>query len=59
MHSKNFPTDSISAELIFKKYVNFKENVIYLTEEVTDYVAKFIDDIMTDYNKKIHFNISF
>jgi hypothetical protein len=34
MKSKIAPTDIISAELIFKDYVDFEENVIYLTEEV-------------------------
>ena len=49
MYSKIAPTDIISAELIFKDYVDFEENVIYLTDEVPDYIAKFLDDIMPDY----------
>ena len=45
MKSKIAPTDIISAELIFKDYVDFEENVIYLTEEVSYYIVKFLDDI--------------
>ena len=47
MNLKFAPTDIISAELIFKDY--FEENDIYLTEEVPDYIAKFLDDIMPDH----------
>ena len=44
----------ISAELTFKDYVDFEENVIYLTEEVPDYIAKFLGDIKPDYVIIIH-----
>lgn len=49
MHLKNAPTNSIFAELLFKDYVTFKENIVYLTEDVPEYIAKFFKQIMPDY----------
>ena len=34
MTLKNTPTDIISVEIIFKDYVTFNENKIYLNEDV-------------------------
>ena len=41
MTLKNAPTDIISVEIIFKDYVTFNENKIYLTEDVPEYIAEF------------------
>ena len=41
MSLKIVPTDVISAELIFKDYVSFKDNKVYLTEDVPEHVAEF------------------
>lgn len=49
MHLKNASTNSIFAELVFKDYVTFKENIVYLTEDVPEYIAKFFKQIMPDY----------
>ncbi len=49
MTFKLAPTDIISAELVFKDYVTFKENTIYLTEKVPYKVADFINGIMPDF----------
>ena len=42
MYLKIAPTDIISAELVFKDYVTFKENKIYLTEDVPENIAEFL-----------------
>lgn len=49
MTLKLAPTDIISVELIFKDYVTFKENIVYLTEEVPENVAMFFDEILPDF----------
>ena len=46
MSLKLAPTDIISAELVFKDYVTFKENKIYLTEDVPEHIAEFFKEIM-------------
>ena len=43
------PTDIISAELVFKDYVTFKDNIVYLTEDVPEHIAKFFKAIMPDF----------
>ena len=49
MSLKLAPTDIISAELVFKDYVTFKENKIYLTEDVPEHIAEFFKEIMPDF----------
>ena len=49
MSLKIAPTDIISAELIFKDYVTFKENKVYLTEDVPEHIAEFFKGIMPDF----------
>ena len=49
MTLKLAPTDIISAELVFKDYVTFKENKIYLTEDVPEHIAEFFNEIMPDF----------
>lgn len=49
MTLKTTPTNSIFAELVFKDYVTFKENIVYLTEDVPKYIAKFFKEIMPDF----------
>ena len=49
MSPKIVPTDIISAELVFKDYVAFNENKVYLTEDVPDYVAEFFKEMMPDF----------
>ena len=41
MTLKIAPTDIISAELIFKDYVTFKDNKVYLTEDVPEHMLIF------------------
>ncbi len=41
MTLKNAPTDIISVEIIFKDYVTFNENKIYLTEDVPGHMLNF------------------
>ena len=40
MTLKNAPTDIKSVEIIFKDYVTFNENKIYLTEDVPEHIVK-------------------
>ena len=49
MNLKTAPTDIISVEIIFKDYVTFNENKIYLTEDVPEYIAEFFKVIMPDF----------
>ena len=49
MTSKIAPTDIISAELVFKDYVTFKENKVYLSEDVPVHIAEFFKVIMPDF----------
>ena len=49
MTLKNAPTDIKSVEIIFKDYVTFNENKIYLTEDVPEHIAEFFKEIMPDY----------
>ena len=49
MALKNAPTDIMSVEIIFKDYVTFNENKIYLTEDVPEHVAEFFKEIMPDF----------
>ena len=49
MTLKIVPTDIMSAELVFKDYVTFKENKVYLTEDVPEHIAKFFKEIMPDF----------
>ena len=44
MSLKNAPTDIISVEIIFKDYVTFNENKIYLTEDVPEHIAEFFKE---------------
>ena len=49
MNLKLAHTDIISAELIFKDYVTFKGNKVYLTEDVPEHIAEFFKGIMPDF----------
>ena len=49
MSLKIAPTDIISAELVFNDYVTFKEDKIYLTEDVPENIAEFFKEIMPDF----------
>ena len=49
MYLKIALTDIISAELVFKDYVTFKENKIYLTGDVPENIAEFFKEIMPDF----------
>ena len=49
MTLKIAPTDIMSVEIIFKDYVTFNENKIYLTEDGPEHVAEFFKEIMPDY----------
>ena len=49
MTLKTAPTDIMSVEIIFKDYVTFKKNKIYLTEDVPGHIAEFFKEIMPDY----------
>ena len=49
MTIKIAPTDIISAELVFKDYVTFKENKVYLTEDVAEHIAEFFKEIIPDF----------
>ena len=49
MSLKIVPTDIISAKLVFKDYVTFKDNKVYLTEDVPEYIAEFFKGIMPDF----------
>ena len=49
MTLKTAPTDIMSVEIIFKDYVTFKKNKIYLTEYVPGHIAEFFKEIMPDY----------
>jgi len=49
MTLKIAPTDIMSVEIIFKDYVTFYENKIYLTEDVPEHVAEFFKEIMPDF----------
>ena len=44
-------TGIISAEMIFKDYITFKWNIVYLTEDVLEHVAKYFQN--NRYNVKI------
>ena len=49
MTLKIAPTDIISAEILFKDYVTFKDNKVYLTEDVPEHIADFFKEIMPDF----------
>ena len=49
MTLKIAPTDIISAEIVFKDYVTFKDNKVYLTEDVPEHIADFFKEIMPDF----------
>ena len=49
MTLKIAPTDIMSVEIIFKDYVTFYENKIYLTEDFPEHVAEFFKEIMPDF----------
>ena len=49
MSLKIAPTDIISAEIIFKDYVTFKDDKVYLTEDVPELIAEFFKQIMPDF----------
>ena len=49
MSLKIAPTDIISAEIVFKDYVTFKDNKVYLTEDVPEHIADFFKEIMPDF----------
>ena len=48
MTLKLAPTDIMSAELVFKDYVTFKDNKVYLTE-CSEHIAEFFKEIMPDF----------
>ena len=49
MSLKIAPTDIISAEIVFKDYVTFKDNKVYLTEDVPEHIADFLKEIMPNF----------
>lgn len=49
MYLKIVLTDIISAKLVFKDYVTFKENKVYLTEDVLGHIAEFFKEIMPNF----------
>ena len=51
MNIKIASTGIISAEMIFKDYITFKWNIVYLTEDVLEHVAKYFQN--NRYNVKI------
>ena len=49
MSLKIAPTDIMSAEIVFKDYVTFKDNKVYLTEDVPEHIVDFFKEIMPDF----------
>ena len=49
MNLKIFSTDIMSAEIVFKDYVVFKDNKVYLTEDVPRHITEFFKEIMSDF----------
>ena len=39
----------MSAEIIFKDYVTFKDNKVYLTEDVPEHIIYFFKEIMSNF----------
>ena len=39
----------MSPELIFKDYITFKENKVYMTEDVPQHIAEFFKEIILDF----------